>query len=103
MLVAGSPALGVEHEMELHSVLVANDRDIVALGAAHHSKPKHSVKAQSAVEISHSNLDLIDPLDCDVLGHRDLRASVVGWCSRRHDTIAERERHESNFSSIDQH
>src|SRR5207237_1512728 len=71
--------IGVEHEIELHSVLVANDRDIVALGAAHHSKPKHPVKAQSAVEISHSNPDVIDPLDCDVLGHRDLRASVVGW------------------------
>jgi hypothetical protein len=28
-------------------VLVANDRDIVALGAAHHSKPKHPVKGQS--------------------------------------------------------
>jgi hypothetical protein len=30
---------------------------------------------------------------------------VVGWarCSSRHDTIAERERHESNSSSIDQH
>src|ERR1700730_17503239 len=57
------------------------------------------------VEISHSNPDVIDPLDCDVLGHRDLRASVVGWarCSSRHDTIAERERHESNSSSIDQH
>jgi hypothetical protein len=55
--------------------------------------------------ISHSNPDVIDPLDCDVLGHRDLRASVVGWawCSSRHDTIAERERHESNSSSIDQH
>ena len=60
---------------------------------------------QSAVEISHSNPDVIDPLDCDVLGHRDLRASVVGWarCSSRHDTIAEREQHESNSSSIDQH
>ena len=105
MLAAGSPALAVEHEIELHSVLVANDRDIVALGAAHHSKPKHPVKAQSAVEISHSNPDVIDPLDCDVLGHRDLRASVVGWarCSSRHDTIAEREQHESNSSSIDQH
>jgi hypothetical protein len=68
-------------------------------GAAHHSKPKHPVKGQRAVEISHSNPDVIDPLDCDVLGHRDLRASVVGWarCSSRHDTIAERERHESQF------
>jgi hypothetical protein len=86
-------------------VLVANDRDIVALGAAHHSKPKHPVKGHSAVEISYSNPDVIDPLDCDVLGHRDLPASVVGWarCSSRHDTIAEREQHESNSSSIDQH
>jgi hypothetical protein len=86
-------------------VLVANDRDIVALGAAHHSKPEHPVKGQRAVEISHSNPDVIDPLDCDVLGHRDLRASVVGWARRssRHDTIAEREQHESNSSSIDQH
>src|SRR6202030_4166776 len=57
------------------------------------------------VEISHSNPDVIDPLDCDVLGHRDLRASVVGWarCSSRHDTIAECERHESKQNSIDQH
>src|ERR1700746_283093 len=71
--------IGVEHEIELNSVLVENDRDIVALGATHHSKPKHPVKGQRAVEISHSNPDVIDPLDCDVLGHRDLRASVVGW------------------------
>jgi hypothetical protein len=77
-------------------VLVANDRDIVALGAAHHGEPEHPVKAQSAVEISHSNPDVIDPLDCDALGHRDLRASVR--CSSRHNTIAERERHESNSS-----
>jgi hypothetical protein len=36
---------------------------------------------------------------------RNSIASVVGWarCSSRHDTIAERERHESNSSSIDQH
>jgi site-specific DNA recombinase len=29
-----SGGIGFEHEIELHSVLVANDRDIVALGAA---------------------------------------------------------------------
>src|SRR6202043_571634 len=54
------------------------------------------------VEISPSNPDVIDPLDCDVLAHRDLRASVVGWarCSSRHDTIAERERHESNSTQL---
>jgi hypothetical protein len=75
--------IGVEHEIELHSVLVANDRDIVALGAAHHGEPEHPVKVQCAVEISHSNPDVIDPLDCDALGHRDFHASgSVGPAAR---------------------
>jgi len=69
------------------------------------ANPKHPVKGQRAVEISHSNPGVIDPLDCDVLDHRDLDASVVGWarCSSRLDTIAEREQHKANSSSIDQH
>jgi hypothetical protein len=46
-------------------VLVANNRDIVALGAAHQGEPEHPVKGQGAVEISHPNTDVIDPLDCD--------------------------------------
>src|SRR5438552_2926305 len=103
MLVAGSPALALNTRLSSTPCSLRMIATSSALGAAHHSKPKHPVKAQSAVEISHSNPDVIDPLDCDVLGHRDLRASVVGWarCSNRHDTIAEREQHESNSSSID--
>jgi hypothetical protein len=37
-------------------------------------EPEHPVKGQSTVEISHSNSDVIDSLDCDALGHHDLRA-----------------------------
>ena len=66
-------------------MLVANDRDIVALGAAHHSKPKHPVKAQSALEISHSNPDVIDPLDCDVWA---IVTSVPRWLVGRGARVA---------------
>src|SRR5580692_13119548 len=103
MLVAGSPALALN--TRLSSTPCSLRMIATSSPSARRTKPKHPVKAQSAVEISHSNPDVIDPLDCDVLGHRDLPASVVGWarCSSRHDTIAEREQHESNSSSIDQH
>jgi hypothetical protein len=58
-------------------VFVANDRDIVVLGPAHQGEPEHPVKGQSAVEITHSDADVIDPLDCDGLGHCDLPDRVT--------------------------
>ena len=63
--------IGVEHEIEFYPVLVANNRDIVALRTTHQGEPEHRVKGQGAVEISYSDANVIDPLDCDRLGYCD--------------------------------
>src|SRR5262249_44036191 len=62
------------NEIKLHAVLVANDGDIVPHGPVSQSKPKHMVKGESAIKITHADADVIDPLDCDGLGHCELRA-----------------------------
>ena len=66
-------------------MLVANDRDIVALGSVHQRKPEYPVESECAVEIAHPDTDVIDALDCDVLGHCDLHASsnLIWYLLRR--------------------
>ena len=67
--VAGRiPGIGVENEIELHPVLVANDGDIVPLRSVRQGEPEHAVKGQGAFEIADADADMIDPLDCDGLG-----------------------------------
>jgi len=61
--------IGIEQEVEFEVVLVANDRDVVALGPTHQLEPEHPVEGQGAVEIAHPNADVIDLLDSDPLGH----------------------------------
>src|SRR5438477_8494686 len=39
-------------------------------------KPEHPVEGEGAIEITHADADVIDPLDCDGLGNCELRASV---------------------------
>ena len=68
--------IGVENEIKLHAVLVANDGDIVPHGQVHQGEPEHPVKGEGAIEITHADADMIDPLDCDGLGHGELRAFV---------------------------
>jgi hypothetical protein len=57
--------IGVENEIKLHAVLVANDGDIVPHGPVRQGEPEHPVKAESPIEITHTDADMIDPLDCD--------------------------------------
>jgi hypothetical protein len=64
--------IGVEHEVELDPVRVADDRDIIALGPAHQREPEHPLEGQGAVEIAHPNADVIDPFDGDGLRRCDL-------------------------------
>ena len=66
----------VEYEIKLHAVLVANNGDIVPLRSVREGKPEHSVEGEGAIEITHADADVIDPLDCDGLGNCELRASV---------------------------
>ena len=73
----GIAGIGVEDQIELDAVRVANDRDIVALGAVGQLEPEHPIKAQRAVEMPHSNPDVIDPLDCDRVAHPRLHASPI--------------------------
>jgi hypothetical protein len=39
-------------------------------------EPEHAVKGQSAFEIADADADMIEPLDCDGLGHCELRTLV---------------------------
>jgi hypothetical protein len=64
--------MGVKNEIELRTVLVANDCDIVSLRPVRRGEPEYPVEGQGAVEIAHADADMIDPLDGDRLGHCDL-------------------------------
>jgi hypothetical protein len=77
MLISGSPALALKIRLSSTPMLVANDRDIVALGAVGQLEPEHPIKGQRAVEMPHSNPDVIDPLDCDRVAHPRLHASPI--------------------------
>jgi hypothetical protein len=63
--------IGVENEIKLHTVLVANDGDIVP--HVRQGEPEHPVKGEGAIEFTHADADMIDLLDCDGLGHWELR------------------------------
>ena len=73
--------IGVEHEIELDAVLVADDRHVVAFRPPHQAEPEQPVERQGPVEVAHANADVVDPLDCDRLGHNDLR--IAAWVSIR--------------------
>jgi hypothetical protein len=46
VLIAG---IGIEHEIEFDSMLVAYDRDIIALGPAQQLESQHPIEGQRAV------------------------------------------------------
>jgi hypothetical protein len=58
--------IGVENEIKLHTVLVANDGAIVP--HVRQGEPEHPVKGEGAIEFTHADADMIDLLDCDGLG-----------------------------------
>jgi hypothetical protein len=45
-------------------------------GPVRQGEPEHPVKGEGAIEFTHADADMIDVLDCDGLGHWELRAFV---------------------------
>ena len=43
--------IGMENEIELHAVLVANNGDMVPLRSVRQGEPEHAVKGERAIEI----------------------------------------------------
>jgi hypothetical protein len=39
-------------------------------------KPEHPVKGEGAIEIAHTDADMIDPLDCNGLGHWEDKQAI---------------------------
>jgi hypothetical protein len=59
--------IGVEDQIELYAVSVADDRDVVIFGPVQQIEPEYSVEIECAIEIAHPNADVIDAFDRDCL------------------------------------
>ena len=56
-------------------------------------EPEHPVEGQGTVEIPHANADVVDPLDCDGLGHCGLRNVIPIGASWWQTSFAGRRNH----------
>src|SRR5208337_1589509 len=57
--------IGVENEVDLYAVLIADNRHRIESDAYGKLEPKHLVKGERSIEIAHPNADVIDLFDVD--------------------------------------
>jgi hypothetical protein len=70
-------SFGVEDQVELDAVVVADDRHVIACGSVQQAEPQHPVEFEGAIEITHPNADVIDALDRNSFVHDGLLASGI--------------------------
>src|SRR6516164_11556836 len=64
--------IGVEDQVELDAIFVADDSHVIVLGSVQEAEPQCPIEIERTIEIAHSNADVIDPLDRDRLAHGHL-------------------------------
>ena len=74
----GLVLLGVEDEIDLDALVVADDRDGVEIDTVPELEAEHLIERHRAVEIAHPNADMVDAVDGDMSGCGHAGAPFAG-------------------------